>query len=96
MSDPVVQHERDSSKGRYFVSHAVGESELTYSVLSEKLVIADHTAVAEGHEGEGIGLLMLKVFVEDARRDGFRITPLCPFVNAQRRKHPEWADVFAV
>ena len=34
--------------------------------------------------------------VEGARAEGFRIMPLCPFVNAQRKKHPEWADAFAV
>lgn len=96
MSDPTVQHEESGSKGRYFIRHGAGESELTYSVASETMKIADHTGVAEGQEGKGIGLIMLRVFVDDARRDGFKILPLCPFVNAQRRKHPEWADVFAV
>ena len=96
MSDLPVQHERDGKKGRYFIAHDDGVSELTYSVASETLVIADHTAVAEGHEGEGIGLMMLRALIADAEKDGFKIVPLCPFVNAQRRKHPEWADLFSV
>lgn len=95
MSDLAVHHEETGSKGRYFITHAKGESELTYSVMSPGLVIADHTSVAAGQEGQGIGLLMLKQFISDARKGGFKIMPLCPFVNAQRRKHPEWADAFA-
>ena len=96
LSDQTVRHEETGSKGRYFVRHATGESELTYSVMSAKLKIADHTGVADGQEGKGIGLIMLRAFVDDARKDGFKIIPLCPFVNAQRRKHPEWADAFSV
>ena len=96
MSDPIVHHERDGSKGRYYIVHDMGESDLTYSVMSDRLVIADHTAVAEGQEGKGIGLVMLRALIADARKNGFQIVPLCPFVNAQRRKHPEWADAFSV
>lgn len=96
MSDLTVQHQRDDKKGRYYIVHADGESVLTYSVMSERQIIADHTEVAKGHEGEGLGLTMLQQMVRDARANGFQIVPLCPFVNAQRRKHPEWADAFAV
>ncbi len=96
LSDLNVLHQQDSSKGRYYIVHAAGDSELTYSVLSPKTVIADHTQVASGHEGEGIGLIMLREMIADARNKGFQIVPLCPFVNAQRRKHSEWADVFSV
>ena len=96
MSDPQVRHEVSGNKGRYYIVHETGESELTYSVMSPSLVIADHTEVADGLEGQGIGLIMLRAFIEDARKNGFKIVPLCPFVNAQRRKHPEWADVFSV
>ena len=31
--------------------------------------------------------------VEDARAAGKKIIPLCPFANAQFRRHHEWADV---
>ena len=89
-------HEENGSKGRYYIVHASGESELTYSVTSSKLMVADHTQVASGNEGEGVGLMMLREFIADARSKGFQIVPLCPFVNAQWRKHPNWVDAFSV
>ncbi len=96
MADEQVIRELSDSKGRYVIRHADGESDLTYSVLSPQTVIADHTAVAPGHEGTGVGLRLLTALLDDARNDGFKIVPLCPFVNAQRRKHPDWADLFQV
>lgn len=96
MSDLSVMHEESGKKGRYYIVHASGESELKYSIMSSKLVSAEHTQTASGHEGENIGATMLREFIADARSKGFQIVPLCPFVNAQRRKHPEWADVFSV
>ncbi len=88
--------ERSGSKGRYVLDTDRGEAELTISVLSPTLVIADHTDVPDGLTGQGIGLKLLAALLDDARRDGFKIVPLCPFVNAQRRRHPEWADLFSV
>ena len=92
-----VERYASGSKASYRITHEDGGvSELTYSRLSPQTVIADHTEVADGHEGEGIGLRLLEALLEDARAEGFRIVPLCPFVNAQRRKHPEWAELFNV
>ncbi|MDD9923426.1 MAG: N-acetyltransferase, partial [Boseongicola sp.] len=34
--------------------------------------------------------------IADARVEGYKIMPLCPFVNAERKKHPEWANAFNV
>jgi len=92
-----VTKDVDGSKGRYVLRHEDGaESDLTYSRLSPQTVIADHTAVAEGHNGQGIGLKLLEALIANARAEGFKIIPLCPFENAQRAKHPEWADLFNV
>ena len=33
--------------------------------------------------------------IEDARRDGVFIVPLCPFAKAQIDRHPEWQDVIS-
>ena len=95
-ASPDIRREVSGTKGRYVLTTAEGESELTYSIASPSLVIADHTAVAPGLEGQGVGRRLLDRLLEDARTEGFKIIPLCPYVNAQRRKHPEWADLFNV
>ena len=98
MADHVVTREvrPDGTKGRYVIRKDGAEAELTYSVTSPDLIIADHTGVPDAFRGTGAGLAMLAQMVADARTDRVRIMPLCPFVNATRKKHPEWADVFAV
>lgn len=96
MANHDVIHEPHGSKGRYVIRKDGEEAELTYSVTSPTLVIADHTGVPDSFRGTGAGLALVQALVADARAKGFRIMPLCPFVNAQRKKHPEWADAFAV
>ncbi len=95
MSDPVIEHERSGSKGRYVLHRDGAEADLTYSVLSETMVIADHTGVPDSLRGTGAGLALATRLVEDARAQGFKIVPLCPFVKSQALRHPEWADVIA-
>ncbi|MFQ6549161.1 GNAT family N-acetyltransferase [Aestuariibius sp. 2305UL40-4] len=94
MTGDKITKEVDGSKGRYVYRDGDDEAELTISILSPKLVIADHTGVPPAFEGQGIGLKLLERLIADAKEDGFKIVPLCPFVNAQRRRHPEWADLF--
>lgn len=95
MTDEIIR-EQGPTKGRYLIRRNDEEAELTYSVTSPTLIIADHTGVPDSFRGTGAGLALVTRMVADARAEGFRIMPLCPFVNAQRKKHPEWADAFAV
>lgn len=95
MSDIDIAREIDGAKGRYVHARDGLEAELTYSVASENLIIADHTGVPDEWRGTGVGQALVERLVADARTEGVKIMPLCPFVNAQRRRHPEWADVFA-
>ena len=43
--------------------------------------------------GRGIGEAMVARGVEDVRREGKKVVPLCPYARAQIMKHPEWQDV---
>ena len=96
MSDPEIVKEIDGSKGRFLYATEAGDAELTISILSPGMVIADHTEVPQGLEGQGIGQKLVEALIADARAECYKIVPLCPYVNAQRRKHPEWAELFSV
>jgi predicted GNAT family acetyltransferase len=96
MTQPRIHREDGPSGGRY-VARADGieaEAELTYSRTGPKLIVADHTNVPDDFRGQGVGRLLATRMVEDARAEGVKILARCPFVDAERRKHPEWATVF--
>jgi predicted GNAT family acetyltransferase len=96
----VVEITREDfvTKGRY-VARVPGypdAGELTFSKLGSNTVIADHTGVRESLRGQGIALALVERLVADARTQGFKIVPLCPFIRSQLPRHPEWADVMQV
>lgn len=96
MSEPEIKRHEEGSKGSYVLDLPGGVSELTFSILSPSLVIADHTSVPDALRGQGIADRLAGAIASDARAKGFKIVPLCPFVNAWRQKNPDWADVFQV
>lgn len=96
MDDAIITREDEGSKGRYVLHQNGREAEITFSIASPQTIIADHTGVPEGLRGTGAGHALVAFMVEDARAKGFKVVPLCPFVNAERRKNPDWADAFQV
>lgn len=96
MSEPEVRKELLGSKARFVIDTPEGQAELTLSIASPRLVIADHTEVPKELEGRGYARALLDALIADARAEGYKIMPLCPYVNGQRKRHPEWADLFSV
>jgi uncharacterized protein len=96
-SEPTITREDGLARGRYVarVDGIDAEAELVYTHAGPKLITADHTAVPDVFRGRGVGRLLATRLVDDARKEGVKVRALCPFVNAERKKHPEWADVFA-
>lgn len=91
-----IRHEVSGSKGRYvYAEPGAPEAESTYSRASDKLIIIDHTGVPDAYRGKGIGRRLITRAVEDARKGGWKILPLCPFAASEFRRHPDWADIRA-
>ena len=91
---PEIELEDRGSKGRYVLRGPGGaEAEMTFTKIGEHQIIIDHTEVPDAFRGQGAGLRLVTRAVEDARAAGKKIIPLCPFANAQFRRHHEWADV---
>ena len=92
-----IRRQDAETRGRYVYQSdpSLPEAEMTFSKLGAHQIIIDHTGVPDAYKGQGVGLALVTRAVEDARRDGVKITPLCPFAAAQFRRHPEWSDVLA-
>jgi uncharacterized protein len=52
-----------------------------------------HTDVAPSAEGQGIGSRLVAGALDDIRSRGLRVVPVCPFVTAYLRRHPEQRDL---
>jgi uncharacterized protein len=44
---------------------------------------------------QGLGSELVKGALDDVRARGLRVVPVCPFVRAYIRRHPEYADLVA-
>ncbi|WP_371170033.1 GNAT family N-acetyltransferase [Aliiroseovarius sp. 2305UL8-7] len=90
-----IELERNETKGRYYVNfpESGGSAELTFSIANAHLIVVDHTDVPAELKGQGVGQALFFRLVEDARAEGVKIVPLCPFVKAQFGKFPETRDV---
>jgi len=90
-----ASREDRASGGRWTIVVDGHEAEMTFSRASPTLIIIDHTGVPDSLRGRGIGPALVERAVQDARREGFRIIPLCPFARAQFERHPDWRDVLS-
>ena len=98
MADVTITRELGPARGRYVAKVAgfEGEAELTFALLDDSRVLADHTLTPVAMRGQGVASALVERLVADARREGFRVVPTCPFVVAQFERHPEWSDVRAL
>jgi predicted GNAT family acetyltransferase len=63
--------------------------------LKRELLFLIHTEVPEALQGKGIaGIIVQKTF-EYAKKNGYQIVPLCPYVRTYLERHPEWKELVA-
>ena len=98
MTDIVITKEDGERKGRY-VARTDGieaEREITFTRPRPGLISAKHTGVPHSMGGHGVARALLDFRLDDARTQGFKIVPVCPYVRGQYAKHSEWADLFTL
>jgi uncharacterized protein len=89
-----IQHSNNSRNGVFFVEQD-GErlAQMTYVWSGDDKFIIDHTEVSEKLKGLGVGKQLVMAAVEYARKNKYRIMPLCPFAKSVFDKTPEISDV---
>ena len=98
MASVTVRKELSPKGGRYVATleGVAGEAELAFTQRGAALISADHTFAPDSMRGTGAALALVQHMIADAREQGFKIVPVCPYVKAQYKKHPDWRDVMTM
>lgn len=56
-------------------------------------VVLTHTLVLPDFEGKGVGGRLARGALDDLRERGLRVVPVCPYIAAWIRRHPEYAEL---
>jgi predicted GNAT family acetyltransferase len=66
---------------------------LEYRLRGAHALVLTHTGVPHRLEGRGVAASLARTALEYAREQQMRVVPLCSFVQAYLRRHPEYLDL---
>lgn len=90
----ITKEDTGGNKGRYVKQMGDGtEANLTFINAGEKHIVIDHVGVPPQFRGGGIAAQLVQHAAHEARANGMKITPLCPYAAVWFKRHPEWSDL---
>lgn len=94
MSGPIDIVVTDAPEASRYEAHAADRlAGFARYRLSPGRITFIHTEVDPAFEGGGVGSRLARHALDDARARGLAVRPLCPFIAAYIRHHPEYADL---
>ena len=95
--DSHIRLEDTAKGGRYVIAMPNGElSRLSFVHAGAGHIIADSTFVPPPYREQGVAEALVRRLIEDARRQGLKITPTCWYIADEFDRHaPHWDDVRA-
>lgn len=94
MDDIELRLNEKGHGGFYAVQDGGQLGEMVISISGKDLTVY-HTEVDPKAEGKGLAKNLLSTMVEYVRENGLQVIPLCPYVLAQFKRHPQqYADIW--
>ncbi|MBB6120788.1 GNAT family N-acetyltransferase [Nocardiopsis algeriensis] len=81
-------------RSRYEVSaggEVVGFS--AYHQIEDGVLALPHVEVDRAVEGRGVASTLMRESLDDIRRRGLKVVPICPFAKEFVKRNPEYADL---
>lgn len=82
-NSPLQRFELQAEGGLAFASY----------VREGSRVIFDHTYVPDAFRGKGVAAMLVRVALEEARQQHWKIIPRCSYVAAFIERNPVYADL---
>jgi len=80
----------DNTEGKQYEYHIDGAlAKIEYIKAKDKIYLT-HTEVPKELEGKGVASSLVKQVLEDIETKELTPIPMCPFVAAYIKRHPEW------
>ena len=67
-------------------------SKLDY-LLDEDTIVMTHVGVYPEHRGQGVAGKLVEIALKYAEENSLRVVPMCPYVAAYIRRHPQYIDL---
>lgn len=88
---PLVNNE--SSRQFELVVNGI-KAKIEYDRQKERMFLL-HTEVPAALEGQGVGAALVEKTLHYLEANNLKLVPLCPFVAAYVKRHPEWKRLLA-
>lgn len=92
MTAAAIVH--DPSAQRFTAEVEGGTAECAYRLVGTRMDIV-HTEVPPQAEGRGVAAALVRAALAHARTQGWQVRPLCSYVAAYMRRHPETQALLA-
>jgi predicted GNAT family acetyltransferase len=92
-TDLRIEDNRELSRFEVFVDGSLAG--FTGYHVRPGLVTLLHTEIDPAFEGRGIGTRFVAGVLDELRRRDEHVLPICPFVRAFLKRHPDYADLVA-
>lgn len=85
----------DNPEKRRFEAQVANNTVFIDYIRAKDAVFLTHTEVPPVLEGQGIGAELVRQTLETLKDEGEQLAPLCPFVAAYLKRHPDWKFLLA-
>jgi len=91
--DPDPIEVRHNPAAQRFETLAGGQLSVAEYRRDGQRILFTHTEVPPALRGQGIAAQLVRVALDYARESGLTVVPLCWYVDAFIRRHPEYQDL---
>ncbi|HMI06430.1 MAG TPA: GNAT family N-acetyltransferase [Flavobacterium sp.] len=86
---------RNETKKRFELETEGHTAFIEYLIDKDQIMYLTHTEVPKALEGKGVGKSIVEKTLNYLKDNDFKLAPLCPFVAAYLKRHPEWQSILA-